>query len=109
MASERRTLSDVDTSIMAALADADRHGYALLAEVRRLSDGLVRLGTGTLYGALERLRDHGFVVVAREEVVDSRLRRYYRLTAVGRTALVAELDRRDRLVVAARRRLAGAT
>jgi PadR family transcriptional regulator, regulatory protein PadR len=104
-----KPLGDVDTSILAVLADGDLHGYAILAEVRELSDGGVRLGTGTMYGALERLQDNGMVRVAAEDVVDGRTRRYYRLTDAGRHALVAELERRDQLVNAARRRLAGAT
>jgi DNA-binding PadR family transcriptional regulator len=104
-----KPLGDVDTSILAVLADGDLHGYAILAEVRKLSDGGVRLGTGTMYGALERLQDSGNVRVAAEDVVDGRARRYYRLTDSGRRALVAELERRDQLLNAARSRLAGAT
>jgi DNA-binding PadR family transcriptional regulator len=99
----------VATSIMAVLADGDLHGYAILAEVRSLSDGEIKLGTGTLYGALERLLDAGILVVVDEEVVDGRLRRYYRLTETGRKALVSELDRRAQLLTAARHRLAGAS
>jgi DNA-binding PadR family transcriptional regulator len=104
-----KPLGDAATSIMAVLADGDLHGYAILAEVRSLSDGAVRLGTGTLYGALERLQDAGLVAVVDEEVVDGRLRRYYHLSGDGRAALVAELDRRAQLVTAARHRLAGAS
>ncbi len=95
--------------ILAALANADRHGYGIQAEVRTLSEGRVRLGTGTLYGALERLLDAGQVEIAREEVVDGRLRRYYRLTRTGRTALVEDLTRREQQLHAARLRLSGAT
>lgn len=109
MGGGQRPLGDVDTAISAVLADGDRHGYAILAEVRKLSDGGIRLGTGTMYGALERLQDGGAVRVAAEEVVDGRTRRYYRLTDLGRRQLVAELERRDQLLNAARRRLAGAT
>jgi DNA-binding PadR family transcriptional regulator len=94
---------------MAVLADGDLHGYAILAEVRSLSDGAIELGTGTLYGALERLQDAAMVAVVDEEVVDGRLRRYYHLTESGRTVLVGELDRRAQLLAAARHRLAGAS
>jgi DNA-binding PadR family transcriptional regulator len=94
---------------MAVLADGDLHGYAILAEVRSLSDGAIELGTGTLYGALERLQDAGMVAVVDEEVVDGRLRRYYHLTESGRRVLVGELDRRAQLLAAARHRLAGAS
>ena len=67
------------------------------------------MGTGTLYGARERLQDRRMVAVVNDEVVDGRLRRCYRLTEVNRTALVAELDRRAQLVAAARHRLSGAS
>lgn len=105
--SRSKPLGDVATSILAVLADGDLHGYAILAEVRSLSDGAIELGTGTLYGALERLQDAAMVAVVDEEVVDGRLRRYYHLTESGRTALAGELDRRAQLLTAARRRLAG--
>ena len=94
---------------MAVLANDDLHGYAILAEVRSLSDGAIELGTGTLYGALERLQDAAMVAVVDEEVVDGRLRRYYHLTESGRTVLIGELDRRAQLLAAARHRLAGAS
>jgi len=104
-----KPLGDVDTSVMAVLVDGKLHGYAILAEVRELSDGRVRLGTGTLYGALERLQDRGCVAAEGEEIVDGRVRRYYRLTDDGRGALASELERREQLLTAARNRLAGAS
>jgi len=105
----KKSLGDVDTSIMAVLADGDLHGYAILSEVRELSGGRIRLGTGTMYGALERLQDGGCVVAVGEEVVDGRVRRYYRLTDHGRNDLAGELERREQLLNAARNRLAGAS
>ncbi len=104
-----KPLGDVDTSILAVLAVGDLHGYAILAEVRTLSNGRVRLGTGTMYGSLERLQDSGAVLAVAQDVVDGRTRRYYRLTEFGRSALVAELERREQLLNASRSRLAGAT
>jgi DNA-binding PadR family transcriptional regulator len=77
------------------LASGERHGYAIVQEVRSLSDGRVRLGTGTLYGALERMLEAGQIAVAREETVGGRFRRYYRITPHGRDALDAELERRE--------------
>lgn len=79
--------------VLTALADEPRHGYAVIQEVQRISDGRVRLQAGTLYGVLERLRDGGLIEVDREEVVQSRLRRYYRITALGATRLSAEAER----------------
>ncbi|MFE9689498.1 PadR family transcriptional regulator [Micromonospora sp. NPDC005806] len=79
--------------ILTALAETPRHGYAVIEDVLRISDGRVRLRAGTLYSVLDRLRADGLIEVDREEVVQSRLRRYYRLTALGATRLAAEVAR----------------
>ncbi|SCE84258.1 PadR family transcriptional regulator [Micromonospora chokoriensis] len=79
--------------ILTALVEAPRHGYAVLEEVRRISDGRVDLRAGTLYAALDRLRTEGLVDIEREEQVQSRLRRYYRLTASGAQRLAEESAR----------------
>ncbi|MBE1485190.1 PadR family transcriptional regulator [Plantactinospora soyae] len=79
--------------ILAALVEAPQHGYALLEEVRRISDGRVNLRAGTLYAVLDRLRADGLAEVDREELVQSRLRRYYRLTALGARRLAEETAR----------------
>ena len=78
--------------ILTALAAEPLHGYGLIAEVARLSDGRVSLRPGTLYGALDRLVDARLVAVEREEVVDGRLRRYYRLAEQGGDLLAAARD-----------------
>jgi len=91
--------------ILAALAREPLHGYGLISEVEALSGGRVALRPGTLYGALDRLSDDGLVEMAREEVVDGRLRRYYRLTDDGDTALRAETERMRRNVEAVEERL----
>jgi PadR family transcriptional regulator, regulatory protein PadR len=93
--------------ILTALAAGPLHGYGLIAEVDRLSDGRVSLRPGTLYGALDRLTDDGHVTADREEIVDGRLRRYYRLTPDGENALRAETERMRRHVRAATARLHG--
>jgi DNA-binding PadR family transcriptional regulator len=94
--------------ILSALAPAPLHGYAVIKEVARLSDHRTRLAAGTLYAALDRLNDEGLVQVDREETVDGRLRRYYRLTDPGIAALAAEAEqmRRDARMVT--QRLSGA-
>ncbi|MEU1685281.1 PadR family transcriptional regulator [Micromonospora sp. NPDC005707] len=79
--------------ILTALVEENRHGYAILEEVRRISAGRVELRAGTLYAALDRLRTGGFVEVEREELVQSRLRRYYRLTGSGARRLAEESAR----------------
>ncbi|HVF04469.1 MAG TPA: PadR family transcriptional regulator [Frankiaceae bacterium] len=91
--------------ILTALADEARHGYGVMQEVTALSGGRVTLRPGTLYAALDRLVDESLVAVDREEVVNSRLRRYYRLTGAGATALRDESARLAANVAAARRRL----
>ena len=91
--------------ILTALAGEPRHGYGVMQEVASLSAGRVTLRPGTLYAALDRLVADGLVAVDREEVVASRLRRYYRLTADGASALGQEADRLAANAAAARRRL----
>ncbi|MEJ3749424.1 helix-turn-helix transcriptional regulator [Actinomycetes bacterium KLBMP 9797] len=91
--------------ILTALADEPRHGYGIVQEVRVLSGGRANLLTGTLYAALDRLAAEGLVEPDHEAEVDGRLRRYYRLTAEGLTALTAETARLRRLTTAAEARL----
>ncbi|MHB9759848.1 PadR family transcriptional regulator [Streptomyces sp. BYX5S] len=88
-----RAMQEPTLLLLTALADQPRHGYAIAREVEAMSGGRVKLRTGTLYGALERLLQQGLVEVHKEEVVDSRLRRTYTLTASGRTVLAAEAER----------------
>lgn len=91
--------------ILTALAAAPTHGYGVIRAVEALSQGDVTLRPGTLYGALDRLTEQGLVVVDREEAVDGRLRRYYRLTESGTAALTAEVVRIRRNADAAASRL----
>jgi DNA-binding PadR family transcriptional regulator len=91
--------------ILLALAAGERHGYAVMKEVSRLSDGAVAIGPGTLYGTLQRLMESGWVVEAPRagpRTVEGRARRYYRLTTKGRQALDEEVKRLEALVRAAR-------
>lgn len=92
--------------ILTALAAEPRHGYAVIEDVREISGGQVRLHTGTLYSVLDRLRESGLIEVDREEIVQSRLRRYYRLTGAGQERLAAETARLRRNADAAAARLA---
>jgi DNA-binding PadR family transcriptional regulator len=79
--------------ILTALADSPRYGYDVIQQVAALSGGRVTLRAGTLYGAFDRLTDQHWIAVDHEEVVDGRLRRYYRLTDEGAAVLSAESDR----------------
>ncbi|GLW74311.1 hypothetical protein Kpho02_66090 [Kitasatospora phosalacinea] len=100
-----RQLREPTRLVLTALADAPRHGYAIIQEVLAISGGRTRLSTGTLYTALDRLLHEGAVRIEREEVVDSRLRRTFALTEQGQ-AVLAEEARRLRLAAAeAERRL----
>jgi DNA-binding PadR family transcriptional regulator len=89
------TMREPTFLILTALAAGPKHGYGVTREVAELSDGTVTLRAGTLYGALDRLIEHGLIAVDRQEVVDGRLRRYYRLTDAGAGRL-AERARRMR-------------
>jgi len=91
--------------ILTALADGPRHGYGIVREVRVLSGGQTSLLTGTLYTALDRLTAEGLIEPDREEEVDGRVRRYYRLRDEGLAALTAETHRLRRLATAAEARL----
>ena len=91
--------------ILLALAETERHGYALMQEVAAESGGQVRLGPGTLYGALRRLLELHLIEESGrrpDPELDDERRRYYRLTSAGRRVLAAEAARHDRLVQLAR-------
>jgi DNA-binding PadR family transcriptional regulator len=79
--------------VLTALASGSQHGYGILSDVVQISGGRVRLRAGTLYTALDRLRADGLIAVDREETVEGRLRRYYRLTGEGGERLAAEAAR----------------
>lgn len=79
--------------ILAALQDEPLHGYAIIKRTEALSHGRVRLATGTLYAALDRLTGEDHIQVLREEVVNGRARRYYALTPTGLAELRAEAAR----------------
>lgn len=91
--------------ILTALAAQPQHGYGILRDVEAISDGRVSLRAGTLYTALDRLRADGWVTVDREEVVEGRLRRYYRLTDQGASRLATEVRRLRANTYAAEQRL----
>ena len=89
--------------ILLALAGEELHGYGIMQEVARQSEGRYKLGPGTLYDNLQRLVKQGVVEPAREEP-DSR-RRYYRLTALGRRVISAEISRLETVIHEARLRI----
>lgn len=97
--------------ILTALANGSQHGYGIITDVEAISGGRVQLRPGTLYTALDRLRADELIEVDREEIVDGRLRRYYRLTPAGTMRLSAEAARLQAHATAAltRLKLAGGT
>ena len=100
-------LAPATFQILLALVDSERHGYAIMKEVTTRTEGAVRLGPGTLYGALKRLLEAGLVEEGGEradpELGDDR-RRYYRLTKLGLRVARMEALRLDAVVRAARRK-----
>ena len=96
-----RPLPSASLHIVLALLEGEKHGYALMGDVERISDGGIKMGPGTLYGTLKRLLSDGLIeeTAARSdsELNDER-RRYYRLTAEGARVASAELARLQTLV-----------
>jgi DNA-binding PadR family transcriptional regulator len=91
--------------VLLSLADDDQHGYAIIKDVARRTDGNVALSTGTLYGIIKRLLADGLIVESRRRPAaadDDERRRYYRLTPFGRRVAVAEAERLEGMVAAAR-------
>lgn len=111
------TMREPSYYILASLIDEPRHGWGIVREAAELSQGRVRLTAGTLYGALDRLETEGLVEKDREEIVNGRCRRYYRLTALGQRSLQEEAARlaasarivHERLSSAQQREIQGAT
>ena len=93
--------------ILVALMGGEKHGYAIMGDVERLSDGAVRMGPGTLYGSIKRMLADNLIEEAERRSApepDDDRRRYYRLTTHGRDALAAEVQRYARVVEVARTR-----
>ena len=101
-------LTEATFFILVSLAPAPRHGYAILKDVEAISHGRIIFSTGTLYGALTRLLDQGWIerVEAVETASNGRLKKAYRLTSLGRSILQAEYIRLQSLVTTADKRLA---
>lgn len=99
-------LSPASLHILLSLAAEDRHGYGIMQEVARQSEGQYKLGPGTLYDNLQKLLDQGMVEDApRRSGKEDPRRRYYRLTRFGRNLLTAEVDRLETVVREARAHL----
>jgi DNA-binding PadR family transcriptional regulator len=95
--------------VLVALADGDKHGYAIMKEVEERTSGEVALSAGTLYGLVKKLLQDGLIVEPRRpRLGEEERRRTYSLTALGRAVAVAEAKRLDRTLALARsKRLIG--
>jgi DNA-binding PadR family transcriptional regulator len=97
--------------ILLALADGEKHGYAIMSEVEVVTEGSVTMGPGTLYGTVKRMLNAGLVEETDERPdpeLDDERRRYYRLTGLGERVLDAEVARMEQLARAATaRRIVG--
>ncbi len=88
------TLTPAELQILLALTSESRHGYGIKLDVERRSQGTMKLGSGTLYEAIQRMEKHGWLEVAKapgNDPAESR-RKYYRLTSDGRTRLQRDLE-----------------
>ena len=95
--------------MLASLADADAHGYAVKKDIDSRTQGAVRLGSTTLYRLLGQLLDEGLIEEMRARpprALDDERRRYYRITNAGRRVLAMEIRRMDRILLAIRPALA---
>jgi DNA-binding PadR family transcriptional regulator len=86
-------LTPATLHILLALAAGDLHGYAIMQEVARQSNGQYKLGPGTLYENLDKLSARGFVKKSPPSSGEDPRRRYYRLTQLGRRVLAADIER----------------
>jgi DNA-binding PadR family transcriptional regulator len=98
-------LSEPVLLVLLSLAEQPRHGYSILQDVQSMSGGRVLLSTGTLYGALQRLLDQGWIERIEEDQAP-RDRRTYRLTSRGRRNLQMEIERMRHLTKVAALRIA---
>ena len=91
--------------VMLAIGPEERHGYAIMGEVARITDGATTLGPGGVYTTIRRLLDDGLIEESDERpdpALDDQRRRYYRLTGLGRAVVAAEAHKLEALVQAAR-------
>jgi DNA-binding PadR family transcriptional regulator len=91
--------------ILLSLAEEDRHGYAIIQDIARRTNGEIKLSAGTLYRSIQRLQEQGLIVETRTRPApeeDDERRRYYSLTTIGKAAAQAEVRRLQSLLKMAR-------
>jgi len=93
--------------ILMAVADEDRHGYAIIQDIAARTDGALQMSAGTLYRSIQRMQEQGLIVEVRERPApedDDERRRYYRITPFGLAVARAEARRLTQMVKLARAR-----
>jgi DNA-binding PadR family transcriptional regulator len=99
-------LAPAPLHIVLALKRGERHGYGIIKEVEFLSDGVIKMGPGSLYGSIKKLVAEGLIEqsdVRPDPALDDERRKYYRLTALGEAVCAAELERLSNLVTRTQR------
>jgi DNA-binding PadR family transcriptional regulator len=95
-------------NILLALADGEKHGYAIMQDVEKITDGQMTMGPGTLYGSIKRMLEASLIEESDERpdpAMDDQRRRYYRLTPLGGLVLAAEVRRLTALTEVAQARI----
>jgi DNA-binding PadR family transcriptional regulator len=103
--SSNQALTPAVFHILLALADGEKHGYAIMKEVESQTGGRIKMGPGTLYGSIKRMLSAGLIQETDDRPdpeLDNERRRYYRLTGVGEKALRTESTRMEQAVKAAK-------
>jgi DNA-binding PadR family transcriptional regulator len=101
MAAASDTPSQAQYQILVSLLSGEKHGYGIMLTVETLTDGKVKLGPGTLYGAIKRLIEQGWIEESGERpdpAMDDQRRRYYRITASGKQVTSDETRRLQHVV-----------
>ena len=91
--------------ILLSLADEDRHGYAIIQDISRRTNGEIKLSAGTLYRSIQRMQEQGLIIETKTRPApedDDERRRYYRITPLGKTVAQAEVRRLHELLKIAR-------
>lgn len=102
-------LTEATFFILLSLSPGPRHGYGIMKDVREISDGRVVFSTGTLYGAIKRLLEQGWIkrVIDPEPNHTDRERKAYALTEKGRRIVAVEMERLKSLLITAQQRTSG--
>ncbi len=106
-ATHQQPLTPAVFHILLALADGEKHGYSIMKDVEKQTEGKIKMGPGTLYGTIKRMLTAGLIEEADERTdpaLDSERRRYYRLNELGQKALGAESQRLEQAVKVARQK-----